>query len=44
MDIPLEIAFHNVEPSAEIESLIRSGRRRVAAFTRDQLESARLAV
>ena len=23
MDIPLEIAFHNVEPSAEIESLIR---------------------
>jgi cold shock CspA family protein len=23
MDIPLEIAFHNLEPSAEIESLIR---------------------
>jgi cold shock CspA family protein/ribosome-associated translation inhibitor RaiA len=23
MDIPLEIAFHNVEPSAEIEALIR---------------------
>jgi hypothetical protein len=28
----------------EIESLIRSGRRRPLAFTQDQLESARLAV
>jgi|SRR6185437_6822795 len=29
MDIPLEIAFHNVEPSAEIEALIREHVRRL---------------